>query len=423
MPVIAAGLVPIILFTLIVLGTGTQWVAWTSPQLWETHSGDVATKSGATAVAVDNASLYVAGYLNLTTIPSYTVGEAGLEGRGFLARYDLGGHPIWTSTFGINFNYSAYPAGLFPSPVAGLAAGSGGVYLAGNYNATSLIAKYDEAGQRVWASPVGGLYSDIYAISATSTGINVIGSFSGQAETFREYDSNGNLLWNQSSSLINISAGPSGVYGLTASNFVKYNSNGNAIWTRPGGCQSNTCALGQGIASDGAAIYVLESDGSVQKYAPDGSILWNARFTLPRSGDIVGYASISAGVSGIYLFVRPIYETGIFFVKLDSTGAIVWSRQATQSVYGWKWPIPYLSAGMDGLYVTGTDGRVIMENFAASPSLIYLGFNPPWSFVALGATVAPIASILTFTIRRARRSSRKRPKAVRPSGISGLPPD
>lgn len=83
---------------------------------------------------------------------------------------------------------------------------------------------------------------------------------------------------------------------------------------------------------------------------------------------------------------------------------------------------PYLAAAIGGLYVAGTDGRALIEEFGGASSLVFFGLNPPWSFAALAAvTVATLGGSILF-VRKSLAKTRRRPKPVRP-GVSYVPPD
>jgi hypothetical protein len=419
LPVIIAGATPFLVLTLIVLGTGVQLIAWRPPVLWADQFGifsdTLPTASGATAVAIDNVDLYVAGFENYVS---------RVQGSAFLARYDSGGHEIWTSTVSGNTSSALADAA---SPISGIAPWSNYLYIAANVNESSLIMKYDNAGNRVWISQFGGPQSEIAAISASANGVNVIGyHFDQRATLVQEYDFDGNRVWsvasNYSAALVDLKASISGVYVLTESNLLKYDQNGNLVWTRPNSCSS--CAPGVALSEDSAGLYVAEDRGSVRKYATDGSVLWSTGFQLPDSSDSVQSFSISADSSGVYLYMEPYYSRSDFLAKYDPSGTQVWSFDAPRDGRGWEGYTPYISAGEGGVYLAGSTGReAIIKEFGGSSSLVFLGVNPPLSFITLGALIAIVVTGLVVLIRRSKREMRKRLKSVRRRGISETPTD
>lgn len=236
LPVILAAVVPLLLFTLIILGTSVQWIAWRPPLLWTEHLGTTSdsppTISGTTAVVVDKADLYLGGFINLT----------GSTGDAFLSRHDLGGREMWIRTVSSNMSSElVYPA----SPISKIALLSQNIYVAANINDSSVILNYDSSGNRIWVSRFGG-YSEIDGISASATGVYVIGdTFSVAASGLvQEYDFSGKLVWNTTISrpgaLVDLSAGQLGIYVLTTSSISKYDQAGNLVWTRPVNCDGCT---------------------------------------------------------------------------------------------------------------------------------------------------------------------------------------
>jgi len=427
LPVLAAGVTPIFVIALIVFGTGVEWIAWRPPLLWAHHFGiasnDPLPESGGTALSIDGVDLYIAGYTNRSIAPKFF--EVVWQGSAFLARYDSGGHEIWTRTVSSNISSALFYPG---KPVSGIAPWSNYVYIAANVNDSSFVMKYDDAGNRIWFSRFGGPQSEIEAISATADGVNVVGSDYDQREDLiQKYNFDGSLVWSTSlnslGALVDLKASLAGVYVLTVGALKKYDQNGNQVWTQPHACGS--CAPGGSLSEDDSGLYVAGNRGSVEKYAADGSVLWNNRFQLPISWDSVHQSTMSAGSSGVYSYLEPNLAGNVFLVKYDSSGKQVWSYALPHQADGWDTYPPPLSAGETGLYLAGSSDRgdVLLEEFSGSSSLVLFGINPPFSFITLGAFVAAVAAGFVLSTRRIRRKMRKRSKTVRPRPVAEFPSD
>jgi hypothetical protein len=287
--------------------------------------------------------------------------------------------------------------------------------------------KYDNIRNRIWISQFGGPQSEIVAISASTNGENVIGYlFDQQASLVQEYDFGGNRVWsaasNYTAAFVDVKAGLSGLYVLTTDNLLKYDQNGNQVWTRPNSCSS--CAPGVALSQDNTGLYVAQDKGSVQKYATDGSVLWNAHFQPPESWDSVHFLSLSADSSGVYSYMEPYYASSDFIVKYDPSGTQVWAFGVPRDGRGWLGYTPSLSAGGGGVYLAGSASReAVVKEFGASSSLVFLGINPPLSFITLGALVTAVAAGLLQWVRRSKRELRRRSRSVRPRTVSKIPSD
>lgn len=102
--VLLAGVTPLLVFALIVTGSGLGWVEWQPPVTWTTQFG--APSGGVYALAADATGVYAAGFLN--------------DSRVFVAKYDLSGKQTW-------IQQSKVPVSF----LASITVGSDGAYVAG----------------------------------------------------------------------------------------------------------------------------------------------------------------------------------------------------------------------------------------------------------------------------------------------------
>jgi hypothetical protein len=168
---------------------------------------------------------------------------------------------------------------------------------------------------------------------------------------------------------------------------------------------------------DNNAIYVQQGNGSIRKYAADGSLAWEVQGPFPNDSEL---RSLSASSSGVYTFVG--IASG-FLAKYDSSGRQVWSVRENGLGGGWSgenYEPAYLASGLDGVFIAGEEG---IEKVASSSSLEFLGINPPWSFVTLGALIATIVTGIVLFVRRTLKEVNKHPKPIRERGISSMPSD
>lgn len=422
LPVVAAGLVPIALFTLLVLGIGLQVVAWRPPLLWSDQFGVSGGYNGATSIAANSAGVIAAGYLNST--------QFGLSGGDFfIRRYQIGGGLIWTKTFPL-------------TPLSGpleVSIGTDGVYGVLQTNDTISVLKYDFNGVQMWTRQFRGLIDmtlpSAPALSATARGVYVAGqvngeitnqSFTGNYVAFvREYDTNGNVVWtsefsNSTGSVNGVYADSSGVYALTTGLLVKFDPNGNEMWkqaTSIGACLSPNDAAGSCFSGDSTGVYLSSSyigyytsTGFLTKYDQDGKMLWTIHFTSP-DGD-VGEPMVAAGSSGV--FVKMFDGAGNSWVnKYDENGNQMLSFQTNTVAPGAR--TNNIVAGPDGLYDAGEVGKsgAFVDEFGQNSSLVFFGLNPPWSFSVLGGLLA-MGAISFFYFRRMRRR-RLRPTRIGPT--------
>ena len=164
LPVLFAGITPLLVLSLLIIGAGLSLVAWQPPILWTSQFGTQGYCSGnkVTGISVDSTGFYAAGYVGLKLqyrcpdpAPSYL----------YVTRYDLNGHLTWTQQPGSPNNGS----------ISGMAAGSEGLFLTmSKYGPYGLsVRKYDLNGNENWTSQFSGVSNTNPTISLGATGLYV----------------------------------------------------------------------------------------------------------------------------------------------------------------------------------------------------------------------------------------------------------
>ncbi len=329
--------------------------------LWAKNAGGI-NDDEANSVAVDTlGNIYITGFFSSPTI---TFGSTTLTNVGdtnsssgqdiFLAKYDAEGNLLWAkSAGGISYDRAISVA----------VDASGNAYLTGGYNSPTIsfgsdtlinvsssedifLAKYDVAGNVLWAKSAGGTNVD----RAISVGVDALGNSSitgfflsptltfgsttlmnaggtsstpGQDIFLAKYDAAGNVLWAKSAggtsddivSSIAVDALGSicitGYFSSTTINFgtdtltnagdydiflTKYDTVGNVLWTKSAG----------GTSIDMASSVRMD-------------VLGNTYVTGVFEGSTLAFGSI------------VLDSAGIFLVKYDADGIALWAKRVSGS--------------------------------------------------------------------------------------------
>ncbi|UCD00539.1 MAG: hypothetical protein JSV23_06495 [Promethearchaeota archaeon] len=240
-----------------------------------------------------------------------------------------------------------------------------------------LLIKWDTDGNILWNQTWGGSSDEEgYSIWGDGTYLYTIGhtdSFGAGALDFAlvKWDTNGNILWNQtwggSSDDDGYSIWGDGTYLYTigrtdsfgAGDFdftlVKWDTNGNILWNQTWGGELRD--YGFSIWGDGTYLYTIGStdsfgavnfDFTLVKWDTNGNILWNQTWGL---GYIDMGSSVWSNGTDIYTFGTTLtYETqdiDLLLIKWDTNGNIVWNEIWDRDDY---WDYGYSVWG-DGTYL------------------------------------------------------------------------
>ena len=245
--------------------------------LWAKQAGGIDTDEG-TAISIDNeGNFYLVGTFGYTaTFGTKTITSSGYYDK-FLAKYDSSGNCLWVKAV---VGFSGVSNGVS-------ADANGNSYLTGyfqgtaTFDATTLtnngteeffIAKYDNAGNFLWAKQAGG----------TSAEDNIMGE---KIST----DANGNsYLTGNFQGSVTLGQTTLVSSGITDIFVTKYDNAGNCIWARQAGGPG--IDDGKGIAvSENGGVFVTGMYGSNTKF--DG-------VTLNYWGGYVTKLSTATGVNG-----------------------------------------------------------------------------------------------------------------------------
>lgn len=265
-------------------GGGDAFVAKLDPNgsfLWSRSFGDMSAQAGQ-GVAVDaQGSVVATGYFNGASDFGGGTLTSGGSSDVFVVKLSAGGDHLWSKGFGgagIQSGQGVAIDGMGNVLLTGYFNGSidfGGGALASVGNADVFIAKLSPTGDHVWSKGFGDVQAQSgQAIAVDPSGdVIVVGTFSGAV------DFGGGLL---------ASAGGSDLF------VVKLSADGDHLWSRSFG--DGAAQLAQGVAVDAF-----------------GNVIVTGVFA--GTVDFGGGPLVSKGSSDL------------FTVKLDASGAHVWSKQ------------------------------------------------------------------------------------------------
>jgi hypothetical protein len=323
---------------------------FTGNVVWSKKAGG-STNDFANGSAVDAAgNAYVTGYslstnLSFSGIQVSNMGSADI----FLAKYDSTGNLAWVRSAGgsgydagnaiaVDAAGNCYVAGFFYSSTAAF----GGLVLTNGGQDNMFIAKYDSAGNAVWAKQAGGISFDLaLAVAVDSAGNSFVsGNFFSSTASF-----GGNITLTNS--------GENDVF------VAKYDPSGTALWARQ--VKGASDDYGYGLVADGAGnCYVTGTffssvatfatgltltnggynDIFLAKYDPAGTALWTRK--AGGNSDDYSFALAIDSATNLYL-AGNLYSTNatfgslsltnagshdIFIAKYNSAGTAQWVKRA-----------------------------------------------------------------------------------------------
>jgi hypothetical protein len=282
------------------------------------------------SIATDlNGNAYITGSFHMSTITfdTITLTTAGVQDI-FIAKYDAAGNVLWAKRAGgTNFDEGT-----------NITTDNDNVYLTGDFSSSSInfgstaltnsggtdifLAKYDSSGNVIWAKSAGGIYQDKPSGIKTDVAGSVFlsGFFSSTSISF-------------GSSILTNADASGGTYDIF---LVKYDSSGNLLWVRREG----------GNSDDGADAIAIDTSAN---------IFITGSFSSPTI--TFGSATLMLGSTW----------GDIFTAKYDSSGNPLWAKKAggtyNQAAYG-------ASTDMNGnIYIAGafqsdtcSFGSIILTN-------------------------------------------------------------
>lgn len=321
--------------------------------VWAKRAGGTGADE-AYATALDGAgNVYAAGrFTGTATFDTTNLVSAGTHDM-FLAKYHANGNLLWARRAGgTDIDYangvSTDSSGnVFVTGVFTGTANFGGTSLTSSGSKDIFIAKYDTAGNFLWARKAGGTGTDVSFSIATDGSGNAYtvgwflstATFSGTSVTalgtqdifLAKYDGNGNFLWARQ-------AGGSSAYNYGYS--VTVDPSGNPCIT--GSFRSTANFNGTSVTSSGSA------DIFVAKYGSNGNFLWVQKAGAPdvssppkanddegyavttdSEGNIIltGYFNGTANFSGTNISSSSSYQD-VFVAKYSAGGSLIWVRRA-----------------------------------------------------------------------------------------------
>ena len=321
---------------------------------------------------------------------------AGGPGTGveWIARYDSAGKRLWTHEFSSTSSDSAQaltPDGLGGAFVAGATFGNLGGPNAGNFDAW--IARYDNAGSRLWIRQFGAeggenaqsLAPDGAGGAFVAGGVGYIGPFPTGDAWIARYDADGNHIWfrqfgtreeENAPAVASDGAGGMFVGGDTRGNFggrhlgmydawlARFDGEGNQVWVRQFGTSGYEAVSALAVDDAGgtfAAGFTASSPGGpldvwIAHFNPDGVQTWIHQF----GGPLDDYAMVTPdGAGGAFFAGSTSASLGgpsagdgdVWLARYDARGNRAWVRQF--GTHGSDGARGLALAGVDEVFIAG----------------------------------------------------------------------
>jgi hypothetical protein len=346
--------------------------------LWAKSFGGVDSDFGHAVSTDASGNIYVGGYFNSATmtIGTGTLTNAGTGNRDFfIVKFDPSGNVLWARSAGGTASDQIYGVATDPS---------GNVCVSGHFASSSFvigtttltnagtsndifIAKYDGAGNNLWARSAGTSLVDANSgIAVDGTGnIYITGDFQGSGLAFgtstltgsgsgdvyiAKYDPSGNAVWGRSAGG---SGGDKG-YGITA------DAGGNAYIT--GYFSGATITFGTNTFTN-TTTNVLEV--FIAKYDAAGNVLWartaggtaaeqgNAVFATAGGNVLLTGNFQSASLAFGSTTITPAgFGYDIFVAKYDGSGNLLWAKSAGGNNFDTGYDIS--ASSNEEAYITGS---------------------------------------------------------------------
>ena len=331
--------------------------------LWATSAGGTSYDSGISICTDANGNVYVTGDFQSTTISFGTItltnaNNSGLDNDVFIVKYAPNGTVLWGNSAGT----AGYDRGSCVSTDT-----SGNVFITGYFSSPTItfdttiltnagggdifIAKYDAAGNVLWAKSAGGTNSDYgQSVSTDASGnVYVTGYFGSPTITFgtttltnagitgnskdifvAKYDASGTVLW----------ATSVGGTSYDSGNSICTDANGNVYLT--GYFNSATITFDTTTLTNASAG---SEDIFIAKYDATGNVLWAKSAGTPgydRGNSVSTDTSGNVYVTGNFGSLTITFGTttltnagftNIFLTKYDAAGNVIWAKSAGGTFY------------------------------------------------------------------------------------------
>jgi gliding motility-associated-like protein len=325
--------------------------------LWGTYFGGNGAESPSVGITVDNNNnIIFSGYTtsnNIATSGSFQTTYAGAK-DGFISKFNSSGTRLWTSYFGDSGEdriYNTKTDNQNNIIAAGWTNSSSGITTSGSYQPTfgggsrdAFIVKFDQNGNRLWATYYGGnsfdeifgLYIDannnLYCSGWTSS-TNVMASTGAAQSSYgggsydafiAKFNSNGNRIWGTFL----------GGSGHDQSYSVELNSYGHVIVQGRTSSTTNIATSGAFQSTYGGGTF----DNFIASYTNSGTMNWCSYYggsgedisrgmTINFHDDIfiVGHTTSSNNIatSGTYQSLKNSNSDG-FIIKVNASGNKMW---------------------------------------------------------------------------------------------------
>lgn len=308
-----------------------------APPAWSWNNGVYSgVDEYANDIAIDTTTnnVVVVGVFNSDLSAFYGSNFFAAIGGGFVAKYNASGSVLWAFPVGNNQDDACngvaidsagniYVTGYVENvaDVKGTLVGAP-IYVSSVGGKDMFVAKYNSAGQLLWAKSGGGMADDEgYAVAVSSAGVFVTGYYQGSA-SFGSFNITG--------SIFNNAAYVAG-YDLAA---------GNELWVTTAG-DAGTDAFGRGICADSGTVFVA------------GDFTGSTLDVTDNSGAVTTLAGINA------------MQSDIFVLSFTKAGLSYWAK-AVQS--------PGMDIGHDvaqlgnNIYLGGAIGpNATFPSYSANP--------------------------------------------------------
>ncbi|MGB2984885.1 MAG: IPTL-CTERM sorting domain-containing protein [Phycisphaerae bacterium] len=311
---------------------------------WAESAGGTSSEVVVQSIAVDaSGNSYVTGWFGGTvTFGTFTLTSAGNDDV-FVAKYDSAGNVMWAESasgmdriqargIAVDASGNSLVTGLFDGtatfgPFTLTSAGDPDVF----------VAKYDTAGNVGWAESAGGTDTDVGAgIAVDASGNSYVTGWFGGTATFgtftltsvgdvdvfvAKYDSAGNVVWAESAGGTDFDQG----YGIA----VDGSGNSDVTGYFGGTATFGTITL---TSAGGLDVFVAKYDsaGNVVWAESAGGTDWEGAFGI--AVDASGNRYVTGWFEGTATFgTFTLTSAGfldVFVAKYDSAGNVVWAESA-----------------------------------------------------------------------------------------------